>query len=131
MYLGVMVELAESERIFENPFHPYTQALLQAIPRTDVDKGQELQIIEGDIPSAVRPPKGCRFHTRCKYCMEICTKYEPELKELEPGHYVACHLMDVSEEEKEKAYQKNLQAKKEQEKELEKIIEQKEKEANI
>lgn len=131
MYLGVMVELAESERIFENPFHPYTQALLQAIPRTDVDKGQELQIIEGDIPSAVNPPKGCRFHTRCKYCMEICTMYEPELKELEPGHYVACHLMDVSEEEKEKAYQNNLKSKKEQEKELEKIIKQREKEVNL
>ncbi|MDO4671713.1 MAG: ATP-binding cassette domain-containing protein, partial [Porphyromonadaceae bacterium] len=80
MYLGVMVELSGSERIFENPFHPYTQALLQAIPRTDVDKGQELQIIEGDIPSAVKPPKGCRFHTRCKYCMDICSQYEPELK---------------------------------------------------
>ncbi|MDD7305458.1 MAG: ATP-binding cassette domain-containing protein [Peptoniphilaceae bacterium] len=131
MYLGVMVELSESERIFDNPFHPYTQALLQAIPRTDVDKGQELQIIDGDIPSAVRPPKGCRFHTRCKYCMEICTKYEPELKELEEGHFVSCHLMDVSAEEKEKAYQKNLEAKKEQEKKLEKIIEEKEKEAKL
>lgn len=131
MYLGVMVELAESDRIFENSFHPYTQALLQAIPRTDVDKGQELQVIEGDIPSAVTPPKGCRFHTRCKYCMDICTKYEPELKELEPGHYVACHLMDVSEEEKQKAYEKNLELKKIEEKELEKMIEEKEKEVGI
>jgi oligopeptide/dipeptide ABC transporter ATP-binding protein len=131
MYLGVMVELAESERIFENPFHPYTQALLQAIPRTDVDKGQELQVIEGDIPSAVHPPKGCRFHTRCQYCMDICKQYVPELKELEEGHFVACHLMDVSEEEKERAYQKNLQEKKDKEKELEKVMEEKGKEAEI
>lgn len=121
MYLGELVELTQSERIFENPYHPYTQALLQAIPRTDVDKGQELQTIEGDIPSAVTPPKGCRFHTRCQYCMEICTQFKPELKELESGHFVACHLMDVSEEEKEKAYQRNMQKRKEEEEELERI----------
>ena len=107
MYLGVLVELCESERIFENPLHPYTSALLRAIPRTDVDQGQELQIIEGDIPSAVKPPKGCRFHTRCEYAMDICAHFEPELKEREEGHFVACHLLDVSEEEKQKAYEKN------------------------
>lgn len=107
MYLGVMVELSESDRIFKNPKHPYTKALLQAIPRTDVDKGQELQTIEGDIPSAVRPPKGCRFHTRCKYCMDICKQFEPELKEIEQGHFVACHLMDVSDQTKEEAFEKN------------------------
>lgn len=128
MYLGVMVELSESEKIFANPFHPYTQALLQAIPRTDVDKGQELQVIEGDIPSAVNPPKGCRFHTRCKYCMEICRQFEPELKELEEGHFVACHLMDVSDYEKENALRKNIEAKKIEEERLEEVIRQKEKE---
>lgn len=118
MYLGVMVELSYSDRIFANPQHPYTKALLQAIPRTDVDKGQELQTIEGDIPSAVRPPKGCRFHTRCKYCMDICKQFEPELKEVEKGHFVACHLMDVSEETKMKAFEKNEEERLKKEHEL-------------
>ena len=118
MYLGVMVELSDSDRIFKNPLHPYTKALLQAIPRTDVDKGQELQTIDGDIPSAVRPPKGCRFHTRCKYCMDICKQFEPELKEVEAGHFVACHLMDVSEETKMKAFEKNEEERLKREHEL-------------
>lgn len=121
MYLGVLVELCESERIFENPLHPYTSALLRAIPRTDVDQGQELQIIEGDIPSAVKPPKGCRFHTRCEYAMDICAHFEPELKEREEGHFVACHLLDVSEEEKQKAYEKNKAEKAKKEEELEEM----------
>ncbi|WP_276863748.1 oligopeptide/dipeptide ABC transporter ATP-binding protein [Anaerococcus tetradius] len=121
MYLGVLVELCESERIFENPLHPYTSALLRAIPRTDVDQGQELQIIEGDIPSAVKPPKGCRFHTRCEYAMDICAHFEPELKEREEGHFVACHLLDVSEEEKRKAYEKNKAEKAKKEEELEEM----------
>lgn len=123
MYLGVMVELSDSDKIFQNPQHPYTKALLQAIPRTDVDKGQELQTIEGDIPSAVNPPKGCRFHTRCKYCMDICKQFEPELKEVEEGHFVACHLMDVSEETKLKAFEENEEKRLREEKELaEKIL---------
>ena len=121
MYLGVLVELCESERIFENPLHPYTSALLRAIPRTDVDQGQELQVIEGDIPSAVRPPKGCRFHTRCEYAMDICANFEPELKEREEGHFVACHLLDVSEEEKQRAYEKNKEEKAKKEEELEEM----------
>ncbi|MDO5047134.1 MAG: ATP-binding cassette domain-containing protein [Anaerococcus sp.] len=121
MYLGVLVELSESERIFENPLHPYTRALLQAIPRTDVDQGQELQTIEGDIPSAVKPPKGCRFHTRCEYAMDICSQFEPELKAVEDGHFVACHLMDVSEEEKAKAYAKNKSKQEKMDEELEKM----------
>lgn len=118
MYLGVMVELSDSDRIFQNPQHPYTKALLQAIPRTDVDKGQELQTIEGDIPSAVNPPKGCRFHTRCKYCMDICKQFEPELKEVEKGHFVACHLMDVSEETKLKAFEENEEKRLQEERKL-------------
>ena len=121
MYLGVMVELAESEKIFENPLHPYTKALLQAIPRTDVDQGQELAVIEGDIPSAVRPPKGCRFHTRCEYAMDICANFEPELKDVGNGHFVACHLMDVTEEEKQKAYEKNMAKRAKEAEELEEI----------
>lgn len=118
MYLGVMVELSDSDRIFKNPLHPYTKALLQAIPRTDVDKGQELQTIDGDIPSAVKPPKGCRFHTRCKYCMDICKQFEPELKEVEEGHFVACHLMDVSEKTKQEAFEKNEEKRLKEEHEL-------------
>ena len=118
MYLGVMVELSDSDRIFKNPLHPYTKALLQAIPITDVDKGQELQTIDGDIPSAVRPPKGCRFHTRCKYCMDICKQFEPELKEVEEGHFVACHLMDVSEETRQEAFEKNEEKRLKKEHEL-------------
>lgn len=121
MYLGVMVELTDSEKIFANPLHPYTKALLSAIPRTDVDQGQELAVIEGDIPSAVRPPKGCRFHTRCEYAMDICKNFEPELKDVGDGHYVACHLMDVSEEEKEKAHAANLARRAKEAEELEEI----------
>lgn len=121
MYLGVLVELADSEKIFANPLHPYTKALLRAIPRTDVDQGQELQVIEGDIPSAVKPPKGCRFHTRCEYAMDICANFEPEFKEREDGHFVACHLLDVSEEEKQKAYEKNKLEKAKKEEELEEM----------
>ena len=121
MYLGVLVELASTEQIFDNPSHPYTQALLQAIPRTDVDQGQELQTIEGDIPSAVNPPTGCRFHTRCQYAMDICKTYQPQLKDYGKGHYVACHLMEVSEEEKQKAYERNQALKNKEEHDLEEM----------
>jgi len=91
MYLGNMVELADSEAIFKKPIHPYTQALIAAIPTTDPDAKKELQILEGDIPSPVNPPKGCKFHTRCRYCTEICKQVVPEWRELEPNHFVACH----------------------------------------
>lgn len=91
MYLGNMVESARSEDIFKNPLHPYTEALLNAIPTTDADN-KELQILEGDIPSPVNPPKGCKFHTRCKYATEICRQKQPEWVEIEPQHFVACHL---------------------------------------
>ncbi|MBO4914738.1 MAG: ATP-binding cassette domain-containing protein [Oscillospiraceae bacterium] len=94
MYLGNMVELAESEAIFGKPLHPYTQALIAAIPTTDPDASKELQILEGDIPSPVNPPKGCKFHTRCSQCMEICKQVVPEWREVEPGHFCACHLHD-------------------------------------
>ena len=92
MYLGAMVELADAQEIFENPSHPYTEALLAAIPTTDIgDNKKELQILEGDIPSPVNPPKGCKFHTRCKYCTEICEHVVPEWEEISPNHFVACH----------------------------------------
>ena len=121
MYLGVIVELADSEKVFANPLHPYTNALLSAIPRTDVEQGQELAVIEGDIPSAVKPPKGCRFHTRCEYAMDICGQFEPELKDQGNGHFVACHLMDVSEEEKQKAFERNKAKRAKEEHDLEEI----------
>ena len=91
MYLGTMVELADSQEIFDNPVHPYTEALLNAIPTTSDESHKELQILEGDIPSPVNPPKGCKFHTRCKYCTEICTHVQPEFEEVRPNHFVACH----------------------------------------
>lgn len=95
MYLGNLVELADTETIFSHPLHPYTEALLLAIPTTDAGQSKKLVTLEGDIPSPIRPPEGCKFHTRCKYCTEICTKQRPEFREVEPNHYVACHhLLD-------------------------------------
>ena len=91
MYLGNMVELAPADDIFAHPLHPYTEALLNAIPTTDEDASRNPEILEGDIPSPVNPPKGCKFHTRCKYCTEICKQVVPELQELRPNHFVACH----------------------------------------
>ena len=93
MYLGNMVEAAPAEDIFTHPQHPYTEALLNAIPTTDVEH-KELQILEGDIPSPVNPPHGCKFHTRCKYAMERCKSEVPRWQEVRPDHFVACHLKD-------------------------------------
>ena len=91
MYLGNIVELGTSEEMFKNPLHPYTEALLSAIPTTDLDDKKEMIILEGDIPSPVNPPKGCKFNTRCRDCMEICLQVIPQWKEQVPGHFVACH----------------------------------------
>lgn len=91
MYLGNMVELADSQEIFDHPLHPYTEALLNAIPTTEDEGHKDLQILEGDIPSPVNPPKGCKFHTRCAYCTEICKQVVPEWEEVSPNHFVACH----------------------------------------
>lgn len=91
MYLGNMVESAKAEDIFKNPLHPYTDALLNAIPTTDINN-KELQILEGDIPSPVNPPKGCKFHTRCKFATDRCKQEIPKWVEIEPEHFVACHL---------------------------------------
>lgn len=92
MYLGALVELAPSEQIFASPRHPYTEALLAAIPTTDIgENSKKLQVLEGDIPSPVHPPKGCKFHTRCKYCTEICEHVVPEWREVGENHFVACH----------------------------------------
>ncbi len=91
MYLGNLVELAPADRIFDRPLHPYTQALLEAIPRTDMESKQSLSILEGDIPSPINPPSGCKFHTRCKFATEKCKTVVPEWRELEDKHFVACH----------------------------------------
>ncbi len=91
MYLGNIIELGNSETIFKNPLHPYTEALLEAIPTTDEDANKALQILEGDIPSPINPPSGCKFHTRCKYATEKCAQEKPAWIEHRPKHWVACH----------------------------------------
>lgn len=91
MYLGSVAEVAEKEQLYANPTHPYTQALLSAIPIPDVDRKRQRIILEGDVPSAYNPPAGCKFHTRCPYATEACRTTVPQMKEIEPGHYVACH----------------------------------------
>lgn len=93
MYLGTMVELSETGELFEHPAHPYTEALLSAIPTTDLGGKKETIILEGDIPSPINPPTGCKFHTRCHYCTDICKQVVPEFKEISKGHFVACHHM--------------------------------------
>ena len=92
MYLGNLVEYGSKTSIFTNPLHPYTQALLSAAPVPDPSAKRNRIILEGSIPSPANPPSGCKFHTRCPKRMEICSKYVPQTKELEPGHTVACHL---------------------------------------
>jgi oligopeptide transport system ATP-binding protein len=93
MYLGKLVELGPSEAIFEEPLHPYTQALLGAIPMPVVDQRRELVVLEGNVPSPVNPPSGCRFHTRCPLWQEICKQKEPEFRQVRSGQFVACHLV--------------------------------------
>ncbi|MFZ5515307.1 MAG: ABC transporter ATP-binding protein [Candidatus Zhuqueibacterota bacterium] len=90
MYLGKIVELATASELYKNPLHPYTEALLSAIPIPDPKKSKQRILIPGDIPSPITPPAGCRFHTRCAYRMDQCDKIEPEIKEVTPGHWVAC-----------------------------------------
>jgi oligopeptide transport system ATP-binding protein len=96
MYLGCLVELAESYELCSHPIHPYAQTLLSAVPLTDPEKNRHRQriLLQGDIPSPLNPPSGCRFHTRCPYATEICSKEMPELKEHAPGHFAACHMLD-------------------------------------
>ena len=94
MYLGSLVEYGETEDIFRNPLHPYTKALFSAIPVPDPDFKMKRIVLEGSIPSPANPPKGCKFHTRCANCMDICKVETPQQREIEPGHYVVCHLFD-------------------------------------
>lgn len=95
MYLGKMVELVDSKRLYENPLHPYTKSLLSAIPLPDPKITRSLKRIklEGEIPSPINPPKGCRFHERCPYAKDICSEVEPEFREVEEGHFVSCHII--------------------------------------
>ena len=92
MYLGSFVEMADSEALFARPAHPYTQALLSSMPKNTPDEQKQKIILEGDVPSPANPPSGCRFHTRCRCRQEICSQQTPLLREIEPGHCVACHL---------------------------------------
>ena len=96
MYLGCLVELAESHELCNHPIHPYTKTLLSAVPLPDPEKSRARQriLLEGDIPSPINPPTGCRFHTRCPYATERCRQEMPVLKEYGPGHYGACHLLE-------------------------------------
>ncbi len=92
MYLGNMVEFGSKKDLFSNPMHPYTQALFSAVPIPDPDTKIKRIILQGDIPSPAHPPKGCKFHTRCSKCMDICSEVEPKFKDYGDGHFVACHL---------------------------------------
>ena len=100
MYLGSMVEYGSKDVIFENALHPYTKALFSAVPVPNPHVKMKRVILKGDIPSPVNPPKGCKFHTRCESCMEICSKIKPLYKEVEPGHFCACHLYNTEEDVK-------------------------------
>ncbi|SFA89227.1 oligopeptide transport system ATP-binding protein [Lentibacillus halodurans] len=92
MYLGRMAELASKDELYDNPKHPYTQALLSAVPDPDPDYQRERIILKGDVPSPSDPPSGCAFHTRCPYAMDVCSEVRPVFQEIEDNHYVACHL---------------------------------------
>jgi oligopeptide/dipeptide ABC transporter ATP-binding protein len=96
MYLGKLVELGPSEAVFEEPLHPYTQALFGAIPLPVVGHKRELTVLEGNVPSPVAPPPGCRFHTRCPLAQDICRETEPEFRQVRSARFVACHFVKVN-----------------------------------
>ena len=92
MYLGKIVEMAEKKALFTSPAHPYTQALLAAVPSLDPKRKREEVLLEGDVPSPMNPPSGCRFHTRCRYALPRCYEEEPLFHQVEDGRWIACHL---------------------------------------
>lgn len=92
MYLGHLVEEATTDDLFGMPYHPYTQALLSAVPQANPHVKKHRVVLEGDLPSPIDPPMGCVFHTRCPYAMDICSKKTPCMREINPEHKVACHL---------------------------------------
>ena len=94
MYLGKMVEIANYDQLYEKRYHPYTEALLSAIPQVDQEEQKERIHLEGEVPSPYDPPSGCHFHTRCPKACDKCRQTAPKLKEVAPGHYVACHLYE-------------------------------------
>lgn len=94
MYLGKIVELANADALFREPLHPYSEALLSAVPRTDPDNKSQRILLSGDVPSPANPPPGCKFHPRCRYAQSICAQEEPALREVRPEHFVACHFAE-------------------------------------
>ena len=96
MYLGKIVEIADKKSLFENTQHPYTKALLSAIPEPSRKNKKERIILQGDVPSPIDPPSGCRFHTRCPYAFELCKHQDPELKQVGKDHHVACHIVEAA-----------------------------------
>ena len=99
MYLGKLVEMTDTATLFRDPLHPYTEALLSAVPKPEPPKGgakRERIILHGDVPSPVNPPSGCRFHTRCPYVFDRCKVEEPQFRQVTPGHWAACHLRDAA-----------------------------------
>ena len=94
MYLGTLVELAKSEELYDNPRHPYSEALISSVPTTDPDNKSKRIVLEGDVPSPANPPSGCKFHPRCRFAKDICSQKDPEWLEISPDHWVACHRAD-------------------------------------
>lgn len=113
MYLGNMVEYSDTEKIFDEPLHPYTKALFSAIPIPDPTLKMDRIILEGSIPSPANPPKGCKFHTRCSECMEMCKYCAPEYREVKEDHFTACHLYNS--EEMNANFEQEMQEKKKEE----------------
>jgi oligopeptide/dipeptide ABC transporter ATP-binding protein len=92
MYLGCIVELASSHELYSSPRHPYTEALLSAVPVPDPAAKRQRIVLQGDVPNPIRPPSGCHFHPRCPHAMDRCRVEAPQLREVAPGHIAACHL---------------------------------------